>query len=133
MSYMLPVIEYASIVWDGCSENYSQTLKMIQNEAARFVAGLTRFVSLENQYKECGYATISQRRHQHKLSSMYNVNTGMVPAYIQDLILRLVNGISDNRLRNNRNISVPLSRTCISLKSCIPSSIKLCDINLLPL
>ena len=27
MSYMLPVIEYASIVWDGCSEKDLQTLQ----------------------------------------------------------------------------------------------------------
>ena len=85
MSYsMLPVIEYASMVWDGCSEQDSQTLQKIQNEAARLVTGLTRSESLENLYKECGWATLSQRRHQHKLSFMYNVNTGMVPSYIQD-------------------------------------------------
>ena len=34
MSYMLPVVEYASVVWDGCSEKDSQTLQKIQNEAA---------------------------------------------------------------------------------------------------
>ena len=27
MSYVLPVIEYASIVWDGCSEQDLQTLQ----------------------------------------------------------------------------------------------------------
>ena len=62
MSYLLPVVEYASVVWDGCSERDSQTLKKIQNEAARLVTGLTRSVSLENLYKECGWLTLSQRR-----------------------------------------------------------------------
>ena len=47
MSYMLPVVEYASIVWNGCSEQDSQTLQKIQNEAAQVVTGLTRYVSLE--------------------------------------------------------------------------------------
>ena len=56
---------------------------------------------------------------------MYNVNTGMVPSYIQDLIPPLVSEISDYPLRNNSNISVPLNRTSISQKSCIPSSIRL--------
>ena len=56
---------------------------------------------------------------------MYNVNSGMVPSYIQDLIPPLVNEISDYPLRNNRNISVPLNRTSISQKSCIPSAIRL--------
>ena len=45
MSFLLPVVEYASVVWDGCSEQDSQTLQKIQNEAARLVTGLTRSVS----------------------------------------------------------------------------------------
>ena len=68
------------------------TLRKVQNEAARFVTGLTRSVSLENMYKECGWATLSQRRQQHKLF-MYNVNTGKVPPYIQDLIPPLVSEV----------------------------------------
>ena len=67
MSYLLPVVEYASVVWDGCSGRDSQTLQNIQNEAARLVTGFTRSVSLENLYKECGWLTLSQRRKQHKL------------------------------------------------------------------
>ena len=85
-----------------------------------------RSVSLENLYKECGWATVLQRRQQqHKLSFMYNVNSGMVPSYKQDLITTLVSEISDYPLKNNRNISVPLNRTSISQKSCIPSAIRL--------
>ena len=49
----------------------------------------------------------------------------MVPFYIQDLIPPLVSEISDYPLRNNRNISLPLNRTSISQKSCIPSAIRL--------
>ena len=126
MSYLLPVVEYASVVWDGCSERDSQTLQKIQNEAARLVTGRTGSVSSENLYKECGWLTLSQRKKkQHKLSFMYNVNAGLVPSYISDLIPPLVNEISDYPLRNNRNISLPYNRTNISQKSCIPSSIRL--------
>ena len=41
MSYMLPVpvVEYSSVVWDGCSEQDSQTLQKIQNEAAVLLLG----------------------------------------------------------------------------------------------
>ena len=56
---------------------------------------------------------------------MYNVNAGLVPSYISDLIPPLVNEISDYTLRNNRNISLPYNRTTISQKSCISSSIRL--------
>ena len=50
---------------------------------------------------------------------MYNVNTGMVPSYKQDLIPPLDSTISDYPMKNNRNISVSLNRTCISQNSCI--------------
>ena len=43
--YLLQIVEYASVVWDGCSKKDSQTLQKIQNEAARFVTGLNRYVS----------------------------------------------------------------------------------------
>ena len=56
---------------------------------------------------------------------MYNVNTGMVPSYIQDLIPPLVSEVYDYLLRNARNITVPYNLTCISQKSYIPSSIRL--------
>ena len=125
MSYMLSVVEYASVVWGGCSEQDSQTLQKIQIEAVRIVTGLTRSVSLDNLYKVCGWATLSQKSQQHKLSFMNNVNTGMVLSYTQDLIPPLVSEISVYPLRNNRNISVPLNRTCISQKAYIPPAFRL--------
>ena len=76
MSYLLPVVEYASVVWDGCSERDSQTLQKLQNEAATLVTGLSNSVSSDNMYKECGWLTLSQRRLLHKLSFMYTVNAG---------------------------------------------------------
>ena len=55
---MLTIVEYASVVWGGCSEQGLVTLQKVQNEAARLVTGFTRSVSLENLYKECGWATL---------------------------------------------------------------------------
>ena len=34
MPYMLPTVEYASVVWDGCSEQDSVTLQKVQHEAS---------------------------------------------------------------------------------------------------
>ena len=51
ISYMLPIVEYASAVWDGCSKQDSVTLQKVQNETAQLVTGLTTSVSLENLYK----------------------------------------------------------------------------------
>ena len=48
ISYVLPVLEYSSMVWDGCFGYNTNTLEKIQHEAARIVTGLTRSVSIEN-------------------------------------------------------------------------------------
>ena len=53
-SYLLPTLEYASSVWDGCTAQNADILDKIQNEAARIVTGLTRSVSLDKLFKECG-------------------------------------------------------------------------------
>ena len=66
-SYVLPVLEYSSVVWDGCSLQDSNALDKLQNEAARIVTGLTRSVSLENLYRECGWTSLAERRKQQKL------------------------------------------------------------------
>ena len=88
------------------------TLKQLKRYTpARLVTGLTRSVSLENLYKDCGWLTLSQRRQQHKLSFMYKGNVGLVPSYISDLIPPLVSKISGFLLRNHRNIYLSYNRT----------------------
>ena len=54
---------------------------------------------------------------------MYKSINGLVPIYVSDLIPPSVGEISTYTLRNQQNITVPLCRTEISRKSCIPSSI----------
>ena len=54
MSFVLPILEYSSVVWDNCTEQNVNALEKLQNEAARIVTGLTRSVSIENLYRVCG-------------------------------------------------------------------------------
>ena len=125
LSYILPILEYSCIVWDGCTTQNTNSLQRIQNEAARLVTGLTRSVSLENLYRECGWVSLEERRKQQKLILMYKSVNGIVPPYILDIIPPLVRETTDYPLRNQNNIAVPFCRTEISRKSCIPSSITL--------
>lgn len=124
-SYVLPILEYSSIVWDGCSEYDSNTLEKIQNEAARIVTGLTRSVSLDKLYSECCWTPLSNRRKQHKLTFMFKATNGMVPSYITELIPPPVRDTTNYPLRNRNNIVTPYTRTEIFRRSCIPSSVSL--------
>ena len=83
-------LEYSSVVWDGCSVMCSESLEKLQTEAARIVTDLTRSVSLENLYKECGWETSSSRSKIAKLCFMYKVSNDLVPQYIHELIPPMV-------------------------------------------
>ena len=52
VSYVRSILEYSSIVWDGCSEQDKTALERLQNEAARIVTGLTKYTSFVNLYKD---------------------------------------------------------------------------------
>ena len=99
--------------------------KKIQKEAARIVTGLTRSVSIDNLYRECGWVTMEERRKQQKFIFMYKSVNGLIPSYISELIPPLISEITDYPLRNQNNITVPFNRTETARKSCIPSSITL--------
>ena len=115
----------SAIVWDSCTAQNSNTLEKLQNEAARIVTRLTRSVSLDNLYRECGWVPLSVRRQEQKLSFMYKAVKGLSPDYIRDIIPPYVRETTPYLLRNNNNPVTPITRTEISRKSCIPSSVSL--------
>ena len=91
---------------------------------ARIVTGLTRSVSLNKLYKECGWLSLAEGRQQ-KLSFMFKPHSDLLPTYISDLMPPLVRNISNYPLRNMNNYSVLFARTEIFKKSCIRSAITL--------
>ena len=67
---MRPLLEYAAVVWDGCTVYEKENLERIQYEAARIVTGLTRSVSIDNLMKEIGWVSLADRRN-HLLHFQY--------------------------------------------------------------
>ena len=41
-SFTRPLLEYADVVWNNCTQYESNELDKIQNEAARLVTGVTK-------------------------------------------------------------------------------------------
>ena len=73
LSYLRPLLVYASVVWDGCTQYEKTKLERIQYEAGRLVTGLTRSVSIENLIKEIGWLSLSDRRHFQKAVTMFKI------------------------------------------------------------
>ena len=86
LSYIKPILEYADVVWDGCSTDNTDRLERIQLEAARIVTGLTRSTHLERLYNEVGWFPLSQHRKERKLITSYKIIHGLAPSYLTDLL-----------------------------------------------
>jgi hypothetical protein len=125
ISHLRPLLEYASIVWHGCTQENSLSLERIQHEAARIVTGLNRSVFLEKLYTECGWETLCCRRLLQKYICMYKTKNNSAPSYISDLFPELVYERTNYPLRNETEYTIPFGRTEIMKLSCIPSSIEL--------
>ena len=97
----------------------------LQNEAARIVTGLTRSISLEKLYRECGCVPLSIGSNEQKLVFMYKAVKGVIPEYISDLIPPFVRDVTNYPLCNIYNLIIPFTRTETSQKSRIPSSVRL--------
>ena len=97
-SFIRPILEYADIVWDNCTQYEIYALEKIQIEAARIVTGTTKLVSLHKFYQETGWETLEERRKKHKLCLFYKMSNNLSPNYLSSLVpllyeMRLTSGI----------------------------------------
>ena len=46
-TFISPVLEYADVVWDNCTQQQMNDLEKIQIEAGRIVSGTTKLVALD--------------------------------------------------------------------------------------
>ena len=100
-------------------------LEKLQNEVDSIVTGLTHSISLVNLYREYGWVPLHTRRKEQKLAFMYKAVNDLTLEDISDHIPHFVRDVTNYTLRNKNNLRVPFTRTEISRKSCIPSSISL--------
>ena len=122
ISYMRPILEYASILWDGCSKYDKDALEKLQFEAARVVTGLTRSVSLVNLLNEIGWVSLSDRRKIQKLIIVFKHRQGLLPDYLSNIFPAIVSEASQRQLRNNDNYITLVRRTQLFSNSFIPSA-----------
>ena len=125
VSFLRPIIEYSSVVWDGCTELEKETIEKIQHEAARIVTGLTRSVSLENLYNEINWISLADRRQYSKLILTYKIRSGLTPDYLSNLFPTTVETNTPYNLRNAEDFTVLNKRTELFSKSYVPSAISL--------
>ena len=82
ITFIRPILEYADIIWDNCTQQEKNDLEKIQLEAARIATGATKLVSIENLYDETGWEKLETRRKNHKLTLFYKMFNNISPTYL---------------------------------------------------
>ena len=67
ISFIRPLMAYAGMVWDGCTQADAQRLEDIQLAAVRVISGAMRTTPSEKLYEETGLSTLATRRETSKL------------------------------------------------------------------
>ena len=123
ISFIRPVLEYGSCLFDNCSDLLSQMLEDVQRQAALTITQAYRNTSHKSLLKELGLDTLSQRRAKSKLILFYKMRIGLTPEYLQALIP------AGEPVRYNTRgtgyIKLPKITKNYFLKSFLPSSVKM--------
>ena len=124
ITFIRPILEYGSEVWDNCGAVNSDRLKKVQTEAARIVTGLTSYASLDSIYCETGWEKLTVRPEVKKLNLFDKIINNEAPEYLSELIPPTVAESNNYNLRNRHNISQPANRLSKYQNSFFPSTIK---------
>ena len=121
-SFILPLFDYADIVWDNRTDTQSKKLESLHLEAIRIILGGIRGTSHQKLYTESGFCTLKERRKRHKLVMFHKMILGLCPQYISDLLSPLVAHINPYHRRRPLERDVTTCKTELYRNSFIPST-----------
>ena len=81
ISYVRPLLEYANIVFDNCTEHDKSQLENIQYKALLLITGAKQGTSYERLIEETGFQTIKNRRTMQKVIIFYKLVHTKDPVY----------------------------------------------------
>ena len=110
-SFIRPKLEYASHIWDDCSEKDSTHLENLQLCAARVVTGAKRGTSHELLYRDTNWETLARRREVSKLKFFHKLVHRDAPDYLTDLVPSRVCENVSYSLRNRSDLRQLSCRT----------------------
>jgi hypothetical protein len=123
-SFIRPKLEYASQIWDNCSQRDSLELEKFQLDLARTITGARKGTSHELLYNETNWCTLAERRHSNKLKYFIKIVNNEVPAYLSELLPEKI-GTKRPTSRNAECFCIPKTRTETFKNSFIPATTRL--------
>lgn len=123
-TFIRPILEYADVVWDNCTQQQKNDLEKIQLEAGRIVTGTTKLISIQKLYEELAWDKLSDRRKFHKLQLLYKMDHNLAPSYLCNLLPPHIGEVSSYPLRNADNYVQVNARTALYGSSFLPSTLR---------
>ena len=124
-TFILPVLEYACELWDGCNVFESNLLEKAQREAARIITGLPSYASNNSLYFETGLEPLSDRRKRRKLQLLYKMKNHLTPDFLNSILPQQVGQHIPYGLRNRNDFVIPKYRLSSTNSSFLPSTLRL--------
>ena len=121
-TFIRPIFEYACVTFDNCTQYELNDTEKVQLNAARIVSSSTKLVSLALLYEELGWEQLSSRRRKYKLVLLYEMQNGLCPAYLTQLVSDPFSQASSYNLRNARNLHTIHATTLLYYNS-LPASV----------
>ena len=121
-SFILPMFDYADIIWDSCTEYQSNRSESLHLDALRTIIGAVRGTSHEKIYAESGFCSLKERRKRHRILQFFKILHGLCPNYLSNLLPPLVSTVNPYHRRRPHERVIPKCRTELYRKSFFPST-----------
>ena len=103
---ILPLFDYADVVFDSSSQKYTDQLQKLQNRAGRIILGIDPYKHISNHaiHQTLNWESLKSRRVKHTLSLAYKSINNLSAPYMQDLFEFISHQYS---LRSDGNLVLP--------------------------
>jgi hypothetical protein len=125
LSFIRPLLEYGSVVWDPHNIYLINILENVQIEAMRIISGGTKLTSLRELYKETGLLKLKDRWENHKLIQLFKMQNYLTPASLSTLIPNRFQDVHTYNTRHNNVFPLPRTRTSLYASYFLPSTLKI--------
>ena len=137
-SYILPLIDYGSVIWGSTSSSNIERLLKLQKRAARIILKADFRTPSVDMFRDLGWQSIENRLMYNKAILTYKALNNQTPEYVSKL-LKPVSQTHGLNLRSSQNgdLHVPMARTTLysgafscsapKLWNRLPQSVKNCD------
>ena len=116
-------LNYADIIWSGCSSGNKIKLQRVQNFALKSILGLKKYDSATQALKTLKYLNLDEKRKIHEAVFIHKINTGKMPKIITEEYLNL-QSFGNNRSAENGILKIPKHKTAKYENSVLYRTIK---------